>query len=62
VEFQQQCEKLCAAKSISFTNLSGFLQDNEFADSAHATYKGQQRLHRVLLEMALEHLSNTDIQ
>ena len=59
--FEQRVLSVCESRSVSVTNLSGFLDDSEFADIAHPNFAGSSRLHPRFARPAREHLVRASI-
>ena len=58
--FARSVESLFEERSLRLVDLSTLLRDEDFFDAGHANFKGQSRLHAVLIELAREHTPTFD--
>ena len=51
--YWKQVNAVCDARSVPLIDLTRLLADDEFNDSNHANYNGQQKLHAAMMDIAL---------
>lgn len=54
--YNRDVKQICRARDVELLDLTDLLGDEQFADSAHPNYAGQQKIHPILLELAMDHL------